>query len=355
MLTPMDDYLVHQTAETLDHAATSDRNFYDRHYFSAFPTDGALILTLAFGQYPNLNTTDAFANVVLGDTQHIVRASRTLEGDRGDTRVGPISVQVLEGLRRLRIACAPNEWGLSFDLTFEARSEAYEEPRFLRRTGPRLVQNYIRYTQTGRWSGSLTVGGQTFEVTPETWFGARDRSWGIRSVGEPEPAGAPQPRGTFYWNWAPVQFANRSLLFTVSEDADGVRWHESVVLLPHGGAPVRLHELRHELRFQTGTRLFDGGRLSFREPDGAAHTVEVRPLGPVWHMYGGGYGPPWRHGVYQGALAVEGETWDLRNAELVRRVSGLDETLCSFELDGEMGYGPFEFAAFGPYRPYGFQ
>ena len=34
--------------------------------------------------------------------------------------------------------------------------------------------------------------------------------------------------------------------------------------------------------------------------------------------------------------------------------SGLDETLCTFELDGATGYGPFEFACFGPYRPYGF-
>jgi hypothetical protein len=354
MLTPMDDFLIHQAAETLDHPATSDRNFYDRYYFSAFSIDGSAFAAVAFGQYPNLNVTDAFANAVIGDRQSIVRASRELNGDRGDTGIGPIRVEVLDGLKRLRVRCEPNEWGLSFDLTFEARSQAYEEPRFHRRAGPRVVQDYVRFTQTGRWSGSLAVEGRSFEVGPDTWYGARDRSWGIRPVGEQPPGGAPVPRGTFYWNWAPIQFDDRSLLFTVSEDQDGVRWHESTVLLPHGGTPVRMHDIRHEWRFRPGTRVFDGGRLSFRDPDNGEHLVDVRPLGLVWHMFGGGYGPPWRHGVYQGPLAVEGEVWDLSTEDAVRRVSGLDEVLCTFEMDGQTGYGPFEFACFGPYRPYGF-
>src|SRR3712207_6500102 len=125
MLSPMDDYLIHQAAETIDHPATSDRNFYDRYYFSAFSPDGGAFVTLAFGQYPNLNTTDAFANAVVGGRQFIVRAARELNGDRGATTVGPIHVQVLEGLRRLRIVCEPNAWGLSYDLTFDARSPAH--------------------------------------------------------------------------------------------------------------------------------------------------------------------------------------------------------------------------------------
>jgi hypothetical protein len=115
-----------------------------------------------------------------------------------------------------------------------------------------------------------------------------------------------------------------------------------------------MHDVRHAWEFLPGTRVFNGGRLSFRDPQNREHGVTVRPLGLVWHMFGGGYGPPWRHGVYQGPLAVEGEVWDLSTDEAVRRVSGLDETLCAFEMDGQTGYGPFEFACFGTYRPYGF-
>ena len=161
MLSPMDDYLIHQAAETLDHPATSDTNFYDRYYFSAFSPESGAFIAVAFGQYPNLNVTDAFANAVLGERQYIVRGSRELNGDRGKTAAGPVRVEVLEGLSRLRVVCEPNDWGLSFDLTFEARSAPHEEPRFYRRAGPRVVQDYIRFTQTGRWSGTALIGDRS--------------------------------------------------------------------------------------------------------------------------------------------------------------------------------------------------
>jgi hypothetical protein len=34
MLTPLDDYPIHQVAEVMRHVGTSDRNFYDRYYFN---------------------------------------------------------------------------------------------------------------------------------------------------------------------------------------------------------------------------------------------------------------------------------------------------------------------------------
>ena len=90
------------------------------------------------GQYPNLGVTDAFITVSIGTEQHTVRASRELGSDRMDTSVGPLSVEVLEGLRTLRIRCDDNEWGISADLVFTGSVAALEEPRtFIRRYGPR--------------------------------------------------------------------------------------------------------------------------------------------------------------------------------------------------------------------------
>ncbi len=34
MLSPLDDYPVHQISEPMRHVGTSDRNFYDRYYFN---------------------------------------------------------------------------------------------------------------------------------------------------------------------------------------------------------------------------------------------------------------------------------------------------------------------------------
>ncbi len=53
---PLDDYPVHQIAETIRHVGTSDRNFYDRYYFNCHAgVDGdtePLFLIIGLGQYP---------------------------------------------------------------------------------------------------------------------------------------------------------------------------------------------------------------------------------------------------------------------------------------------------------------
>lgn len=362
MLTPHDDYLLHQTPETLDRVVTSDRNFYDRYYFNVHDLTGDTFLVVAMGAYPNLNVIDAFATLVQrNERQFVVKASRELPCDRSSTAVGPIGVEVLEGLRRLRVWCEPNDCGLSFELTFEGVTFPFEEPHFFRRAGPRVVMDYTRLTQTGRWSGTLSVGGEEHRVEPDAWWGARDHSWGIRPVGDPVPGGAPVrdgPRG-FFWNWAPLQFEDHTLMYTVSEDAGGSRWHEAAArLYPYGANREQesLAVVRHELRLKKGTRLFDGGTLVLSERGEREMTLELEPLS-LLHMAGAGYaygGDLWRHGQYRGELAVEGEVWDITDPAVVARVAGQNETVCRVRQGDRTGYGIFEFILFGLYEPYGF-
>ena len=104
MLTPLDDYLVHQVPLPVNQVGTSDRNFYDRYYFGANTLDGSAVMLIAFGVYPNVGVMDAFATIVIdGTAQHIVRASRELGHDRMDTKAGPIGVEVIEPLRKTRV------------------------------------------------------------------------------------------------------------------------------------------------------------------------------------------------------------------------------------------------------------
>ena len=153
-LGPFDEYLAHQTSDTFDHVATSDRNFYDRYYFNMHSSSDELFVITGLGQYPNLGVTDAFITVSIGTEQHTVRASRELGIDRMDTSVGPLSVEVIEGLQQLRIRCDDNEWGIAADLTFTGAVAALEEPRtFIRRYG-RVIQDVSRYAQVGTWEGT---------------------------------------------------------------------------------------------------------------------------------------------------------------------------------------------------------
>ena len=97
-----DDYPIHQTAEYIRHPATSDRNFYDRYYFNLHGSSDEVMTIFGLGQYPNLGVTDAFIAVGTKDKHRVIRASRPLH-DRSDLKVGPISIEILDPLKSLRV------------------------------------------------------------------------------------------------------------------------------------------------------------------------------------------------------------------------------------------------------------
>jgi hypothetical protein len=359
MLTPLDDYPIHQVAEVMRHVGTSDRNFYDRYYFNCHRCAPDLFLAAGLGQYPNLGVVDAFAVVARGGgVHHVVRASRELGPDRMDTTAGPFRVEVLEGLKRLRVALEPNEWDLEFDLTWEGGIPATREPRHHFRQQERVVFDSVRLAQTGHWRGRLRVAGETFEVTPDRWWGFRDRSWGIRPVGEPEPPGirATEPP-SFFWIYAPMQFEDCSILTIVQEDRHGRRVvEEAVRVWPEatGRAAEPLGRPEHRLELEPGTRAVRAATLGFAPPGGRPFEVNVTPLVPL-HLSVAGYGGDgsWRHGAYQGASRVEGMTLDPAREEDRARLVGLVDNLARFECEGRVGWGLFEVLVLGPHAPSG--
>ena len=236
-LSSMDDYPLHQTAEPIRNVATSDRNFYDRYYFNCHGCSDELFLIVGVGQYPNLGVQDAFACVRRGDKHRVVRASREL-GDRMDTTVGPFRVEVIEGLKKVRVVLEPNEHGIAYDLTWEGAIPAFLEPRqFIRKYG-RVYFDTMRFAQTGYWTGALEVGGERIDITPDRWWGTRDRSWGVRPVGEPEHPGIRKEEGQLggMWNYAPMQFDDFSIVYIVNENDDGEPADRGGQ--PHLGRPV---------------------------------------------------------------------------------------------------------------------
>ena len=363
-ISPMDEYLAHQTADTFDHVHTSDRNFYDRHYFNCHASSDEIFLITGMGQYPNLGVTDAFVCVSHGTTQYAVRASRELGSDRLDTTVGPLSVEVLEGLKSLRVACAPNEWGLSFDLVFRGSVPALEEPRSFTRRHGRVTMDTSRYAQVGTWEGTLEVAGRTFEVTPDRWRGVRDRSWGVRPVGDPEAPGirVKDVQGGFglFHNWIPMQFEDFMIKVFIDEDSDGNRKVEESARIWNFGIdkePEPMGRPDLDIEYIPGTRELQRVVVRMAHPSGKEVRVVSTPLRTLYLFAGSGYrvDPDWGHGIYQGPLKVEGLTYDMSTPELRKPYTGLHETLCRFELDtGEVGYGMHENLILGVYRPHGF-
>ena len=52
--------------------------------------------------------------------------------------------------------------------------------------GSRIFMDVTRATQLGTWSGWIETPDHRFEITP-SFRGTKDRSWGVRPVGEPLP------------------------------------------------------------------------------------------------------------------------------------------------------------------------
>jgi hypothetical protein len=352
-VTSWDDYPVHQSADWIAHVATSDRNFYDRYYFNVIDTSGRFMVVMGLGQYPNLGTTDAFATVRIGDEQHVVRASRPLT-DRSDISVGPLRIEIIEPLKRLRFVVEPTEHSVAMDLIWEGFGPAIPEPNQFIRNGARVTFDTQRLAQMGSWSGTLSVAGTDFEVHPETTWGSRDRSWGVRPIGEREPEGI--YRDTFkpggMWSYFPMRFEDHCIFYICSEGADGTRSLEQAERVWLDGRVEQLGRTEHAHEFEPGIRLLVGSTISFPDSD-----IEIRctPLLANFLAVGTGYGlePDWRHGMYQGPdLVVQGIRYDVPEIRQLGAYAVVDHA-ARFEYDGHVGYGLYEHAFSGAMPRYG--
>lgn len=358
MLTRFDDYPLHQTAEPIAQPSTGDRNFYDRYFFSGYTRAGDLFFAAALGVYPNRRVMDAAFSVVRGGKQWVVRASRLAPTERTETTVGPITVAVVEPLRTLRLRIADNEWGLRGDMTFAARTAPIEEPRFTHRVAGRLVMDSTRLTQFGAWTGSLTVDGATIALDPAQVLGVRDRSWGIRIVGEPE-GGAPGMLPQFYWLWAPINFDDVCVHFDVNEDGEGRRWHANGNLARVGAfgddAIEYTKTVAQRITWRTGTRRAARAAIELVPHGKPPVVIDLDPI-LTFQMRGLGYlDPEWGHGLWKGELAVGGDVWTLADLDPLDPRHLHVQQLCRARMDGREGLGVLEQLVLGPHAPSGFR
>ncbi len=362
MLTAGDEYPIHQTPEPVAYAGT-DRNFYDRFFFNGYSADGAVFFAAALGVYPHLNVIDAAISVWRDGKQASLYFSRPLMSERMDVSVGPVSVEVITPLSSVALRLKETQ-GIALDLTFFGRSAPIEEPRFSRRIGPRMMMDLTRMTQNGRWSGALRIDGKEYKVTPE-WTGTRDRSWGVRPIGAPDPQPTPPIEAPqFFWVWAPTQFPNLSLFHHVNEDGHGEAWNTRTSLLMDGaaqGTGIHLKPQGLDMKFVKGSRRMETATLNVEDPSGRAHRVEFESAG-TFLMKGIGYGhPKFRHGLYHGDQLMIAREDIVVADESIKQPENLhiQEIVRARHIgpggEGSDGIGVFEQLFLGPHGPSGFK
>lgn len=356
MLSKGDDYPIHQTPEPIAYVA-GQRNFYDRYFFNGYDATGEKFFAFALGVYPYLDVMDAAFSFVFDGVQHNVLASKVMGLERLDLSIGPLSLEVVEPLQTLRIACDDQESGVKADLTFHAFIPAHEEPRFTRRVGSQLMMDVTRMMQNGTWSGWVEVDGVRHEVQPGAFQGTRDRSWGLRTVGLPDAQPNPAATGfQFFWIWAPMNFENFSIHYFVNQDESGEAWNENGVLVPKygGGDEVTLKSLEYHQDYQSGTRHASGAVIKMASEDD-----EFRiELTPKWSFYmkGLGYGhETFRHGSYHGALDVLRERLVLSDMGPENlHIQAMCDVVLTTKRGQEKGQGVLEQLVIGPHAPSGF-
>jgi len=400
LITKGDDYPLHQTPDPVAYTGAS-RNFYDRYFFNGYDRDGEVFFALALGVYPYVNVMDGAFSVIIDGIQHNSYASKVMHMERLDTEVGPIKIEIIEPLRVLRIVCDDKENRISADLTFTGRTPAHEEPRFLRRNGSQIMMDVTRMMQNGVWTGWFEVKGKKIEVQPENFRGTRDRSWGIRGIGEADPQPNPYAmHPQFYWLWAPLNFEGFGTHYFVNDDKDGISWNSNGVAVPLIDDKDRddkdrddkdrddkdrddkdrddkdrddkdrddkdqddkdqdieqMSRFSSKLEFVPGTRHAKRAEIEFTSASGEDWHFELTTR---WNfnMKGIGYGHAhWGHGSYHGELETGYDEF------VVAEIEPLDlhvQAMCDVLLttsDGEhRGQGVLEQIVFGPHAPSGFK
>lgn len=367
MLGPMDEFPIHQLPQPIAWPGSSDRNFYDRSYFNAHDRTGNLFLITGIGYYPNLGVKDAFVllsrDVDGAPTQTAIHLSDGIDQDRMHQHVNGYRVEVTDPLRSLRIVMDETE-GIALDLTWNGLFDPLLEQPHVMRTGTRITLDAQRFAQVGTWSGTIIVDDEQIEVNPSTWIGSRDRSWGIRPIGEAEPPGRPAdpPFDGMWWLYIPMAFDDFQLVLIMQESPDGFRSLNDCTRIWKDGRIEQLGWPRIDIHYRSGTRIPTGATIDATASDGAPVRIEVESRRAVPIHVGGGYGgdPDWLHGMWKGDGFTERLTYQLDDPAVAGRIAfgavdHVGRATCR-ESDGTTreGWGLFEHFVLGRHDPSGF-
>lgn len=362
MLTPQDDLIGHQTPAQFAVAGNGDPRFVERFWFTAHPLDGsAVILEFGLGYYPNRGVMDAFAGITVGRRQLNFRASRRLGAEPLSTVVGPLRLEIIEGHKRFRLSLADNDSGFSFDLVFEASFPAVQEKQSLRTRNGVVEEDLARVGQFGRWSGWYRVDGQRHEMSPQQWWGQRDRSWGIRSEMRTDSTKPPaQQHADFLWTWSMFQMHDVALSVFMKEREPGKPYYLSgTEFKRHADGSLHRREMtafEHDIQWaddQLGQTVSCADfHISFDE--GPPRDVRIEALPARYYLKGGNYGgfKGWNHGDDMGALHLDYDVWDLDDAAVRAVARTLGDHVMRVSSAGDSGIGISEYGVAAGYPKY---
>jgi hypothetical protein len=222
-----------------------------------------------------------------------------------------------------------------------------------------------RYDQFGRWSGVLRYPGAEIAVDDRVCLGIKDRSWGVRRFGEPEPSGPIKSHRPLFL-WAPVFWEDHVSHAIFFDDKDGKPLVREGIEVPlyatpedisgvEDGRERRMATAHHRVRYWPGTRLAKSADIDLVDGAGNIRTITLEPI-LKFQQKGIGYGHlKWGHGLWRGDLSIEHESFDPRNLNPLA-LENIHVQQVVRATDGKKtGVGILEQFILGPYTPAGFE
>ena len=298
MLTGHDESLMHQVGTTFDHAGVSDHRFFDRMWLGGHCADNVKLIS-GIAAYKNTNAFDGYFCVMKDGVQYNLRATRRFRPQLGELAVGPLSYEIVEPLRQVRVRLAPTaESPIAADILFTGRFPAYEEGRHFSRVNGAVLQDYMRYDQIGRLEGHIVVEGEQLAV--DGWFGGRDHSWGTRlRMGGYDP----DTFGVDVTEEAETDPARGNMLLWLGFDAGHVGGQLQRVEDGHGNLQMvsghvfkqgdprtyQVVAVEYEANFVAGTRVFCTATVRATLDNGERLDIAATALLSPWAYKGAGY------------------------------------------------------------------
>ncbi len=264
-LTPADERLAHQIPEPLTHVVTRHEHWRESYFFVMHPAEGSdgdvVILTMA--TYPATERLDSYQMGRIGGSHVFTLHQRAFGADPHATVIGPVSVDIAEPYRTVRLQVLGEGASPELDLVFHARTAPYAMRRGTMKRSDEIIWDQSQMIQSGWFDGWYSLGGERREV--RHWWGQRDHSWGIRDHDR-----CPM------WMWLALQLPDGMLGLWHWELANGAPVFTDGCFAPADGSePVPVVGFRHDLEWLGD----DGAPCSYEKfgtnVRGLAGTVEI--------------------------------------------------------------------------------
>ena len=327
MLTPYDEFPVHQASRPFSHIPSTDVAWDDGYFFGLqSPADGIFVFT-GMRVSPNTDMIGGYAGINTNGRQVTSRHSRVWR-PHFDTTIGPLTYRFVQPYRDIHITLAANDSPLALDVHWLGEGPPFEEAHHEATNRGRHTTDQTRYTQSGTAEGWIEFDGKRFDVTPDTWGATRDHSWGIYEDRPPlkrmsqwlPPFEAPERRRALRL-WVPFRSHDYTGFYCFHEDAEGNSGRLNDVFgTPFEGRvefgwerTLKFVSGEHALEFHPDTRVFKKGVITLEDEAGGIWTQKLEAVGMPWTPATIGYGlGSWKDGgtlaTYHGDGPVQ--EWD---------------------------------------------